>query len=205
MAGLIIYLLGSLLIGGIICFSGNKVYVPFMAAVYGLFAAAVVISITGFNLKGILISAVIIALIALLVGFFVKIALFLAGGFAGALIGLFVYGAILSGINMPIWIVPAVFAAALGICCAVWSDVLISVFTAYTGASIIASPILCFALNIGRMRSFVYADGTPETFIQFGRYLNGDFISRYSIPLGILTLAIAVLGFIVQRKNKSEK
>lgn len=202
MIGIVTYLLGSILVGTLICFWGKRLYFPFLAGAVFLIAAAVEIAKGGTDIKSLVIALIVGVLAAILAKFVYRFGAFLIGAVGGAALGLLVSFMLPDAALQYRWILVAVLAIVASLCALRWGDVFIMLSTAYSGAGLIAAPVCFLALKWHSLQTFVYADGAISTMQHLNRYLATGFANR---NLGLLaaTLLLTVLGFNYQRERNA--
>lgn len=200
MIGIITYLLGSVLLGTLICFRGKKLYFPFLLGTVFLFAAAAGIAKGGMSGKslGIALAAGVLAMILAKAAY--RFGVFLVGAAGGAELGMLLFSVIPDTAAQSRWIIVVVAAAIAALCAVHWCDVIIMLSTAYSGASLIAGPVCFLALKWGSLPNFIYADGALSTMQHLGHYLANGFADQNWWLLAT-TLAMTVWGFRCQRKK----
>lgn len=203
MAGVIIYIVISMLFGVISCFLGKKLYFPIMMLT--VFLAVVAISFSFFEVTATnaAITVVVGALAALLARFIYKLGVFLLGCLLGANLGN--YLALMlpeSSGNYHTYFIIAI-ALIVGICALKWCDILIMAATAYNGAGIMAVPLYFLVVEFRQLENYAISADMNLTVLNLSQYLSGDFAAQNAQELMIITVVIAVIGFICQyRDNK---
>lgn len=201
MLGVILFLLLSLLIGVATCFFGKRLYFIILMVNVFIVSLAICIDIFGAETAGILISIAIAAVLAVLARVFFRVGVFLMGAIGGAALGTLVARLLPAAVEPYTWIFMLVFALLIGICAVKWSDLFIMLSTSFSGASTLSSVACFLVLNIAKLSQFVSSEGLWQTVTKLNDYMQGDFASGNSTLLLIVTLVIAVIGFLFQRRQ----
>lgn len=198
MTTIIIYLIACVLFGAISCFFGRRLYFPIMMLT--VFFGIVTLSFSIFEVTTkVAVVTIIVALIcALLAKAIYKLGVFLMGCLLGAGLGVFI--AFLLPQSAEDWrkYIIIAFTLLIGFCAIKWCDVLIMAATAYNGAKVMATPLYFVAVEFRNLESYVLPGDGSTAITNLSQYLNGDFAINNAHTLLIITLVIAVIGFIYQ-------
>lgn len=202
MIGIVTYLLGSVVLGTLICFWGKKLYFPFLMGTVFLLVTAAEVAKGGMNEKSLLLALAAGAAAAILAKAAYRFGAFLVGAAGGATLGLLV-SAILPAAALPYrGTIAAAAALITGVCAVRWCDIFLMVSTAYSGAVLIAAPLCFLAMKWNSLPDFVYADGALSTMQHLGQYLANGFAEQNWWLLAA-TLTITIWGFCYQKKKNA--
>lgn len=198
MAGIGIYIAGSLVLGVLACFYGKKFYFPVLMALVWLGTVAVGMALLGVSRQSFAVSAVVGAVLALLARFLYKLGVFLLGAALGAGAGLLLAPLLPPQAQAYGWVLALALALLFGVCATRWCLVFIMASTAHSGAAALAAPVL-FLLTEGQaLPRHIHPDGLVHTMLGLQQYLHGAFAAQHSTALLAATLALTLAGFLVQ-------
>jgi len=193
---LILYLAGSAVLGAVLCFAGRRYYAPLLGVLTFFSVCTARSAQININTGTVLAALAAGLLTALCARFFYKVGVFLTCALIGAGLGAVLTAAVptISGGAL----LSAVLAVAGGVLSLFWSDVLLMVSTAFSGAALLAAP-LCLLLF---ERSYL-ADLTSESqgmaaVTRLKTYLFGSFTDTHAFVLLLFTAALAVAGMVRQ-------
>lgn len=203
MTGIFLYLLCSLLLGGIICFYGKKLY--FLVLPVFLCLGSVVFFSTRFGSTGkwLGIGLVVGIVLALLARFIYKLGVFMLGAVAGFMIGILITNFLPNSMQNYSWIICIVSSLIIALLSVSWCDVFIMLSTALSGAKIIAGSICFLGVNLTSLTQFFYGDSIIGTMAHLGEYINSDFSSNHSMIIFITTIILFFFGSAFQIKDNS--
>lgn len=202
MAGIIIYLIFSAVVGIFVCFCGRKLYLPALGAVLCFFSIAFCLSHFGSGLTSWLIALAVCVVVMLVLKYLFKAGVFLSGAFLGVLLGAVVAGLIPQAGKFA-WVMILLFALGCGYCAVKWISPFLAISTSTSGAAILAVTLSFPILKFSTLGSFIYADGILSTMAHLHEYLYQDFSSENPILVLYLTAVLAVVGIYVQLRTSS--
>lgn len=200
MIGVALYLGVSILIGGICCFFGKKLYFPVLAAVI-FFSVSGQIATNGQGNRITVAALVIGAVTAWLAVSLYKLGVFLLGALLGAGLGVMVLG-IFRGDDFPhYWLLVVLLMLLAGACALRWNGLFIMLSTAYRGAEMMALPLCVLLTEFSRVRETASGERGLSPMLELHTYLNGPFAVRHeTLVFGAVAL-ITVAGFWYQKKT----
>ncbi len=203
MTGIFIYLLCSLLLGGIICFYGKKLY--FLVLPVFLCLGSVVFFSTRFGSTGkwLGIGLVVGIVLALLARFIYKLGVFMLGAVAGFMIGILITNFLPHNADTYSWIICIISSLIIAILSVKWCDFFIMISTALSGAQMMASSICFLAFNLTNLMQYIHVNSMISTMTSLGEYINGEFNQQYSMIILIATALLFFLGSAFQIKDNN--
>jgi|GEM_PF-1028459 len=205
MLGILTYLIVTILLGAASCFWGHKLYFPVLMAAVFVLTMVGITTYFGTATTTLIIAAILGVAAAIVVRLLYSVGAFLIGMLAGAELGLLLTAFLPKGSpEAVIIIIVLAFGLLIGACAVRWQDKFIIIATAFNGGSMIADSVLFLILNITRLGSF--DKGTvAQTINDLGTYINTDFMKAHTMALLIVTVALAVVGYIYQARHAKAK
>ena len=148
------------------------------------------------------IAAVLGVVAALLSKFVYKAGVFLVGFAAGAALGFVATMLLPEEAGDFLGVIMVVAGLLLGLAAYRWSDLAVRLGTAWTGATFVVPNILAAALAFPALLERVVPGDATGTFDALSAYIGGDFSAAYGTAILVGTLALAVVGAVVQAHQK---
>ena len=203
MTAILVYVFIGLAYGAASCFFGKNHFKTLLAAAVFCSAFTCAMEFVGPHPAGIAISLAVALAVSVSAVLINKLGLFLYGAITGVLAGVIVCY-IIPGIGTELRLAfLVVLGIAAGIFTLKWGRNSVIVPTVINGAAVL-STILCFVVaNANRLSTFIFRDGFFVTAGNLHYYIKVTFTSQYAVIILIVSVAIAAVGFVLQRKNSN--
>ena len=196
----VIYLLVNVIVGAAACFFGKKLFYLMLGLLVFLGVFNVALSSTDGSVLSYVIGAVLGVAAALLSKYVYKAGVFLVGFLAGAALGFVVTMLLPQDASNFLGVIMAVAGLLLGLAAARWTDLAVRLGTAWSGASFLVPNVLAAVLAFGSLTALAVPGDATGTFGALSSYIGGDFSSAYGTPILVGTIALAIVGSIVQSR-----
>ena len=202
MESVIVYLLINIVVGALACFFGKRLFYVALGALVFLGVFNVAASATDGSAVSFVIAAVIGVVAALLSKFVYKAGVFLVGFVTGAALGFFVTMLLPEGATDFLAVIMVVAGLLLGLAAAHWSDLAVRLGTAWSGASFVVPNVLAAALAFDALVATAVPGDMTASFDALSAYIGGDFSAVYGTPILVGTIALTIVGAVVQAHQK---
>lgn len=196
----VIYLLVNVIVGAAACFFGKKLFYLMLGGLVFLGVFNIALSATDGSVLSYVIGAVLGVLAALLSKYVYKAGVFLVGFLAGAALGFVVTMLLPQDASNFLGVIMVVAGLLLGLAAARWTDLAVRLGTAWSGASFLVPNVLAAVLAFGSLTALAVPGDATGTFGALSSYIGGDFSSAYGTPILVGTIALAIVGSIVQSR-----
>ena len=196
----LIYLLVNVIVGAAACFFGKKLFYLMLGLLVFLGVFNVALSSTDGSVLSYVIGAVLGVAAALLSKYVYKAGVFLVGFLAGAALGFVVTMLLPQDASNFLGVIMVVAGLLLGLAAARWTDLAVRLGTAWSGASFLVPNVLAAVLAFGSLTALAVPGDATGTFGALSSYIGGDFSSAYGTPILVGTIALAIVGSIVQSR-----
>lgn len=196
----VIYLLVNVIVGAAACFFGKKLFYLMLGLLVFLGVFNVALSSTDGSVLSYVIGAVLGVAAALLSKYVYKAGVFLVGFLAGAALGFVVTMLLPQDASNFLGVIMVVAGLLLGLAAARWTDLAVRLSTAWSGASFLVPNVLAAVLAFGSLTALAVPGDATGTFGALSSYIGGDFSSAYGTPILVGTIALAIVGSIVQSR-----
>lgn len=196
----VIYLLVNVIVGAAACFFGKKLFYLTLGLLVFLGVFNVALSSTDGSVLSYVIGAVLGVAAALLSKYVYKAGVFLVGFLAGAALGFVVTMLLPQDASNFLGVIMVVAGLLLGLAAARWTDLAVRLSTAWSGASFLVPNVLAAVLAFGSLTALAVPGDATGTFGALSSYIGGDFSSAYGTPILVGTIALAIVGSIVQSR-----
>lgn len=196
----VIYLLVNVIVGAAACFFGKKLFYLMLGLLVFLGVFNVALSSTDGSVLSYVIGAVLGVAAALLSKYVYKAGVFLVGFLAGAALGFVVTMLLPQDASNFLGVIMVVAGLLLGLAAARWTDLAVRLGTAWSGASFLVPNVLAAVLAFGSLTALAVPGDATGTFGALSSYIGGDFSSAYGTPILVGTIALAIVGSIVQSR-----
>ena len=196
----VIYLLVNVFVGAAACFFGKKLFYLMLGLLVFLGVFNVALSSTDASVLSYVIGAVLGVAAALLSKYVYKAGVFLVGFLAGAALGFVVTMLLPQDASNFLGVIMVVAGLLLGLAAARWTDLAVRLGTAWSGASFLVPNVLAAVLAFGSLTALAVPGDATGTFGVLSSYIGGDFSSAYGTPILVGTIALAIVGSIVQSR-----
>ncbi len=205
MLGIFIYIAACILLGGISCFFGKKLFFPVLTLTILICVISYSFSIFEVSWKVFIVAALIGIIAALLAKALYRLGIFLIGAALGGGLGITLASFLPASMEQYDWVLTLVLAILFGICAEKWCSLFIMIATAYNGAAIIAAPVCFLFMEFSKLSSYVSSDGILSTMTNLNQYISGEFTSQSASYILIGTIIIALIGFVYQYSSSHKR
>ena len=196
----VVYLLVNILVGAAACFFGKRLFFLMLGALVFLGVFNIGLTSSDASAASLAIAAVLGVVAALLSKFAYRAAVFLAGFVTGAALGFIVTMLLPEDAADFLAVIMLVAGVLVGLAGVRWSDAIVRWGTAWTGASFAVPNVLAAALAFGSLVERAVPGDAMATFDALSGYVGGEFAAAHGTPILVGTLALAVVGAIVQTR-----
>lgn len=201
--GLVVaYLLVNIAVGALACFFGKRLFYLALGLLVFLGVFNVALTSTDGSTVSLVIAAVLGAVAALLSKFAYRAGVFLVGFVAGAALGFVVTGLLPVEAADYLGVIVIVAGLLVGLAATRWSDLAVRLGTAWSGATFAVPNVLAAATAFPALAALAVADDPTATFDALSAYIAGDFSAANSTAIFVGTIALAVVGAVVQGRQK---
>ncbi len=194
-----------LIFGVLMCFFGKRLFYPLMAVALFFGGLALGLRIFGTTTTGWLAGATAGIVLCILTKFLYKFLVFCSGALFGFLLSTFICGLIGDAVAPYALYISIVLAVIIGVCAVKWSDQLIIISTAGSGAYMLALTAVFLFMNITHLDGYVNAGGFLATLNGLSQTVSSDVLSSYPIPCCAAVLVLFIAGIIVQEAARRKK
>lgn len=198
----LVYLLVNIAAGALACFLGKRLFYVVLGLLVFLGVFNIALSSTEGSTLSFVIAAVLGVIAALLSKFVYKAGVFLVGFAAGAALGFVATMLLPEEAGDFLGVIMVVAGLLLGLAAYRWSDLAVRLGTAWTGATFVVPNVLAAALAFPALLERVVPGDATGTFDALSAYIGGDFSAAYGAAILVGTLALAVVGSVVQAHQK---
>ena len=198
----LVYLLVNIAAGALACFFGKRLFYVVLGLLVFLGVFNIALSSTEGSTLSFAIAAVLGVVAALLSKFVYKAGVFLVGFAAGAALGFVATMLLPEEAGDFLGVIMVVAGLLLGLAAYRWSDLAVRLGTAWTGATFVVPNVLAAALAFPALLELVVPGDATGTFDALSAYIGGDFSAAYGTAILVGTLALAVVGAVVQAHQK---
>ena len=198
----LVYLLVNIAAGALACFFGKRLFYVVLGLLVFLGVFNIALSSTEGSTLSFAIAAVLGVVAALLSKFVYKAGVFLVGFAAGAALGFVATMLLPEEAGDFLGVIMVVAGLLLGLAAYRWSDLAVRLGTAWTGATFVVPNVLAAALAFPALLERVVPGDATGTFDALSAYIGGDFSAAYGTAILVGTLALAVVGAVVQAHQK---
>ena len=198
----LVYLLVNIAAGALACFFGKRLFYVVLGLLVFLGVFNIALSSTEGSALSFAIAVVLGVVAALLSKFVYKAGVFLVGFAAGAALGFVATMLMPEEAGDFLGVIMVVAGLLLGLAAYRWSDLAVRLGTAWTGATFVVPNVLAAALAFPALLELVVPGDATGTFDALSAYIGGDFSAAYGTAILVGTLALAVVGSVVQAHQK---
>lgn len=199
----IAYLLVNIVAGALACFFGRRLFYVVLGLLVFLGVFNIALTSTDGSTLSLVIAAVLGVAAALLSKFVYRAGVFLVGFIAGAALGFVVTMLLPEEAADFLWVIVVVAGLLVGLAAARWSDLAVRLGTAWTGAAYVVPNVLAAALAFPELSALAVPGDATATFDALSAYVAGDFSAAHGTAILLGTLALAVVGVVVQAHQKN--
>lgn len=198
----IAYLLVNIAVGAVACLFGRRLFFAVLGLLVFLGVFNIALSSTDGSAVSLAIAAVLGVVAALLSKFAYRAGVFLVGFVAGAALGFVVTTLVGGEVADFLGVIVVVAGLLVGLAAARWSDLAVRLGTAWSGASFAVPNVLAAALAFPALAGLAVPGDATATFDALSAYIAGDFSAAHGVAIFVGTLALAVVGSVVQARQK---
>ena len=198
----IVYLLVNVAVGAVACLFGRRLFFAVLGLLVFLGVFNIALASTEGSAVSLAIAAVLGVVAALLSKFAYRAGVFLVGFAAGAALGFVVTMLVGGEVADFLGVIVVVAGLLVGLAAARWSDLAVRLGTAWSGASFVVPNVLAAALAFPALTGLAVPGDATATFDALSAYIAGDFSAAHGVVIFVGTLALAVVGSVVQARQK---
>ncbi|MFV0353231.1 MAG: DUF4203 domain-containing protein [Oscillospiraceae bacterium] len=198
MLGLLLYLVVSVAVGAVVCFFGKKLYFPVASFLLVLFTFSAAVSNFGFGWKTLLIALGISIIGCFLIRFFFKFGVFIVSALCGFTIGSLILTLLPVSFAQYHSIILIVCAIILGIIGIIWSNELLILGTAFSGAKMMVIPLTFLLFERNNLHSFTQPVWDLAAITRLDTFLNVDFFANHMLVVLTAAVVVTIISFIIQ-------
>ena len=198
----ILYLLVNIAAGAAACFFGKKLFYVLLGALVFIGVFNVALGSTDASPVSLAIGAVLGVVAALLSKYAYKAGVFIVGLLAGAALGFIVTMLLPQEATDYLGIIMVVAGVLLGLAAVRWADAAVRFGTAWAGSSFLVPNVLATVLAFGQLAACAVPGDALATFDSLTAFVGGDFAAAYATPILVGTIALTIVGSIVQTRTE---
>ena len=198
----ILYLLVNIAAGAAACFFGKKLFYVLLGVLVFIGVFNVALGSTDASPVSLAIGAVLGVVAALLSKYAYKAGVFIVGLVSGAALGFIVTMLLPQETADYLGIIMVVAGVLLGLAAVHWADAAVRIGTAWAGASFLVPNALAAVLAFGQLAACAVPGDALATFDSLTAFVGGDFAAAYATPILVGTIALTIVGSIVQTRTE---
>ena len=198
----ILYLLVNIAAGAAACFFGKRLFYVLLGVLVFIGVFNVALGSTDASPVSLAIGAVLGVVAALLSKYAYKAGVFIVGLVSGAALG-FIVTMLLprEAADYP-GVIMVVTGVLLGLAAVRWADAAVRFGTAWAGSSFLVPNVLATVLAFGQLAACAVPGDALATFDSLTAFVGGDFAAAYATPILVGTIALTIVGSIVQTRTE---
>lgn len=198
----ILYLLVNIAAGAAACFFGKRLFYVLLGVLVFLGVFNVALGSTDASPTSLVIGAVLGVVAALLSKFAYKAGVFIVGLVSGVALGFIVTMLLPREAADYLGVIMLVAGVLLGLAAVRWADAAVRFGTAWAGASFLVPNVLATVLAFGQLAACAVPGDALATFDSLTAFVGGDFAAAYATPILVGTIALTIVGSIVQTRTE---
>lgn len=198
----ILYLLVNIAAGAAACFFGKRLFYVLLGVLVFIGVFNVALGSTDASPVSLAIGAVLGVVAALLSKYAYKAGVFIVGLVSGAALGFIVTMLLPREAADYLGIIMVVAGVLLGLAAVRWADAAVRIGTAWAGSSFLVPNVLAAVLAFGELAARAVPGDALATFDSLTAFVGGDFAAAYATPILVGTIALTVVGSIVQTRTE---
>ncbi|WP_417803124.1 hypothetical protein [Thermophilibacter provencensis] len=198
----ILYLLVNIAAGAAACFFGKRLFYVLLGVLVFIGVFNVALGSTDASPVSLAIGAVLGVVAALLSKYAYKAGVFIVGLVSGAALGFIVTMLLPREAADYLGVIMVVAGVLLGLAAVRWADAAVRIGTAWAGSSFLVPNVLAAVLAFGELAARAVPGDALATFDSLTAYVGGDFAAAYATPILVGTIALTVVGSIVQTRTE---
>lgn len=198
----ILYLLVNIAAGAAACFFGKRLFYVLLGVLVFIGVFNVALGSTDASPVSLAIGAVLGVVAALLSKYAYKAGVFIVGLVSGAALGFIVTMLLPREAADYLGVIMVVAGVLLGLAAVRWADAAVRIGTAWAGSSFLVPNVLATVLAFGELAARAVPGDALATFDSLTAFVGGDFAAAYATPILVGTIALTVVGSIVQTRTE---
>lgn len=198
----ILYLLVNIAAGAAACFFGKRLFYVLLGVLVFIGVFNVALGSTDASPVSLAIGAVLGVVAALLSKYAYKAGVFIVGLVSGAALGFIVTMFLPREAADYLGVIMVVAGVLLGLAAVRWADAAVRIGTAWAGSSFLVPNVLATVLAFGELAARAVPGDALATFDSLTAFVGGDFAAAYATPILVGTIALTVVGSIVQTRTE---
>lgn len=198
----ILYLLVNIAAGAAACFFGKKLFYVLLGVLVFIGVFNVALGSTDASPVSLAIGAALGVVAALLSKCAYKAGVFIVGLVSGAALGFIVTMLLPREAADYLGVIMVVAGVLLGLAAVRWADAAVRFGTAWAGSSFLVPNVLATVLAFGQLAACAVPGDALATFDSLTAFVGGDFAAAYATPILVGTIALTVVGSIVQTRTE---
>lgn len=198
----ILYLLVNIAAGAAACFFGKRLFYVLLGVLVFIGVFNVALGSTDASPVSLAIGAVLGVVAALLSKYAYKAGVFIVGLVSGAALGLIVTMLLPREAADYLGVIMVVTGVLLGLAAVRWADAAVRFGTAWAGSSFLVPNVLATVLAFGQLAACAVPGDALATFDSLTAFVGGDFAAAYATPILVGTIALTIVGSIVQTRTE---
>lgn len=198
----ILYLLVNIAAGAAACFFGKRLFYVLLGVLVFIGVFNVALGSTDASPVSLAIGAVLGVVAALLSKYAYKAGVFIVGLVSGAALGFIVTMLLSREAADYLGVIMVVAGVLLGLAAVRWADAAVRIGTAWAGSSFLVPNVLAAVLAFGELAARAVPGDALATFDSLTAFVGGDFAAAYATPILVGTIALTVVGSIVQTRTE---
>lgn len=198
----ILYLLVNIAAGAAACFFGKRLFYVLLGVLVFIGIFNVALGSTDASPVSLAIGAVLGVVAALLSKYAYKAGVFIVGLVSGAALGFIVTMLLPREAADYLGVIMVVAGVLLGLAAVRWADTAVRIGTAWAGSSFLVPNVLATVLAFGELAARAVPGDALATFDSLTAFVGGDFAAAYATPILVGTIALTVVGSIVQTRTE---
>ncbi len=198
----ILYLLVNIAAGAAACFFGKRLFYVLLGVLVFIGVFNVALGSTDASPVSLAIGAVLGVVAALLSKYAYKAGVFIVGLVSGAAFGFIVTMLLPREAADYLGVIMVVAGVLLGLAAVRWADAAVRIGTAWAGSSFLVPNVLATVLAFGELAARAVPGDALATFDSLTAFVGGDFAAAYATPILVGTIALTVVGSIVQTRTE---
>lgn len=198
----ILYLLVNIAAGAAACFFGKRLFYVLLGVLVFIGVFNVALGSTDASPVSLAIGAVLGVVAALLSKYAYKAGVFIVGLVSGAALGFIVTMLLPREAADYLGVIMVVTGVLLGLAAVRWADAAVRFGTAWAGSSFLVPNVLATVLAFGQLAACAVPGDVLATFDSLTAFVGGDFAAAYATPILVGTIALTIVGSIVQTRTE---
>lgn len=196
----ILYLAVNIVLGALACFCGKKLFYLLLGALVFLAVLNAGLSATDASAASVAVAVVLGIVAALLSKLAYKAGVFIVGFVAGACLG-YLGAVLVLQDGGPLPAIALVVGVLSGLAALRWADFFVRAGTAWAGASFVVPNALAAVTSFEALASHAVSGDGAASFEAVSAFVSGDFAAANATTILVGTVALAIVGALVQARE----